>query len=175
MRIVFVDAEEPLIKPAILITTILALSAVAGAQNTDKPFKYNGNGYTYFSAGACQHGYANLGGGGGGEGFVWRGLTLGGDVGYFKFPADYNNGYGVATLNVGYHFVDRTRPKKLDPYLDFTVLGVAFKPGSSTGAGHLGGGVNYWFKERIGLHTGVQVQIVGEDAVASFRVGLTFR
>ncbi len=160
----------------ILASTFLAFSVAACAESTEKPFQYNGNGYTYFSAGACQHGYANIGGGGGGEGFLWRGLTIGGDLGYFNFPADYSSGYGVATVNVGYHFVDRKQPKKLDPYLDATVLGAAFRPGSGlAGAGHIGGGVNYWFKERMALQTGVQLQVVGGEALVAFRVGLAFR
>ena len=56
-----------------------------------------------------------------------------------------------------------------------TVLGIGFTPGGVTGAGHLGVGVNYWFKEKIGLQTGVQRQVVCCEALVLFRIGLTFR
>jgi hypothetical protein len=157
----------------------LALMAVPGwlpAQDTPKPFRYNGNGFVFFSAGACIHRYLNLGGGGGGEGFLWRGLTLGGEVGYYRFPADRNPGYGLFSIGPGYHFVNRDTAAKWDPYLNVGLLGGAFMPGFFTGAGSLGGGVNYWFKQRMGLQTGVQVQVLNRsDAVIAFRIGLSFR
>jgi len=160
----------------ILAIMFLTYSAAASAQAKNDLFRYNGFGYGYFSAGASVYGYPNIGAGGGGEGFLWRGLTIGGDIGYFAFPADGNSGYGIGTINVGYHFVDRTKPKKIDPYLDFSVVGLAFRPPYSyAGARHVGGGVNYWFKERMGLQSGVQVQLVGDEAIVAFRVGLTFR
>ena len=135
----------------------------------------NGYGYTFFAAGGCSHGYANIGAGGGGEGFLWRGLTLGGDIGYFDFPADRSSGYGVMTLNLGWHFVDRSKPKKLDPYLGLTVLGGALGSCEFQAAGHLTGGVNYWFKDRLGMQVGAVLQVVGEEPIMAARVGLTFR
>jgi len=162
-------------KHTLLATTFLALSAAACAQNTDSSFQYKGNGYAYFSVGNCLHGYTNVGGVAGGEYFLWRGLTLGADAGYYQFVNDYSSGYGTATVNLGWHFVDRKKPKKFDPYIDATMLGAAFRPGALTGAGHIGGGLNYWFKERIALQTGVQLQVVSNDPVVAFRVGLAFR
>jgi hypothetical protein len=162
-------------KQTTLAIVFMALVATAAAKNKETTFRYNGYGYTYFSAGGCSHGYANIGGGGGGEGFLWRGLTLGLDIGYFNFPADRNNGYGVMTLNVGWHFVDRSKPVKLDPYLGLTVLGAAFTPGGFDPAGHLTGGFDYWFKNRMGLRVGGVFQVVGEEPIMSVQVGLTFR
>ena len=162
-------------KRMILAMTLFSIPAWPQAEPAEKTFKYNGNGYTFFSAGACQHGYTNVGVGGGAEGFIWRGLVIGGEIGYYRFPADRNAGYGVATLNPGYHFVNRKKPAKWDPYVNATVLGLGFAPGGLVPAGHLGGGVNYWFKEKIGLQTGVQFQAICCEALALFRVGLTFR
>lgn len=159
----------------LLALAVLAIPASLVAQNADKPFRYNELGYTYFSAGACQHGYFNLGVGGGGERFIWRGLTLGGELGYYTFPADRNGGYGVITINPGYHFVNRKIAKKLDPYISATLAGLAFNGGGSAGAGYLGGGVNYWFRERAGLQIGAQIQVVGSEALILFRAGVTFR
>jgi hypothetical protein len=162
-------------KPMILALTLIAIPAWPQDETANKTFKYNGLGYTFFSAGACQHGYANVGVGGGGEGFLWRGLTIGADVGYYRFPADRNSGYGVATLGPGYHFVNRNKRAKLDPFVNGNILGIAFAPGGVAAAGSLGGGVNYWFKERMGLQIGGQVQGACCEAIAQFRIGLTFR
>ncbi|MEK7750808.1 MAG: hypothetical protein AAB654_02750 [Acidobacteriota bacterium] len=162
-------------KRTILAMTLFTIPAWPQAEPPVKPFKYNGNGYTFFSVGTCQHRYTNVGVGGGGEGFIWRGLTIGGEIGYYRFPADRNTGYGVATLGPGYHFVSRKNPAKWDPYVGISVLGLGFAPGGLAAAGSLGGGVNYWFKEKIGLQTGVQIRVIGEEALALFRIGLTFR
>jgi hypothetical protein len=161
-------------KRIILAMTLLSIPAWPQTEPAVKTFKYNGNGYTFFSAGACLHGYANVGVGGGGEAFIWRGLTIGAEIGYYRFTAYRNAGYGVATVYPGYHFVDRKKPVKWDPYVNGTVLGLGFARGRAA-AGHLGVGVNYWFKEKIGLQTGVQFQAIGCEPLVLFRVGLTFR
>jgi hypothetical protein len=162
-------------KRTILAMTLFSIPAWPQAEPAVKTFKYNGNGYTFFSAGACQHKYTNIGVGGGGEGFIWRGLTIGGEIGYYRFPADRGAGYGVAAFGPGYHFVDREEPKKWDPWVSATVLGLGFASGGMAAAPRLGGGVNYWFKEKVGLQTGVQIQGLGEEGLVLFRVGLTFR
>jgi hypothetical protein len=163
-------------KNTIISLMLLAVPGWLAAQDTPKPFRYNGNGYVFFSTGTCIHRYLNLGGGVGGEGFLWRGLTLGGEIGYYRFPADRNAGYGLFTIGPGYHFVNRHTAAKWDPYVGVGLIGAAFAPGGFVGSGSMGGGVNYWFKERMGLQTGVQVQVLNRsDAVIAFRVGLTFR
>jgi hypothetical protein len=162
-------------KRTILAMTLLSVPAWPQAEPAEKTFEYNGNAYTFFSAGACLHGYANVGVGGGAERFIWRGLTIGAEIGYYNFPADRSAGYGVATLNPGYHFVNRKKPAKWDPYVSATVSGLGFASGGVVPAGRLGGGVNYWFKEKIGLQTGVQFQAIGREPLVLFRVGLTFR
>ncbi len=161
-------------KRTILALTLFSIPAWPQAETSVKTFKYNGNGYTFFSAGTCLHGYANVGVGGGGEAFIWRGLTIGGEIGYFRFTAYRNTGYGIATLNPGYHFVDREKPAKWDPYVSVSVMGRGFatRPGLT---GRLNGGVNYWFKEKIGLQTGAQFQAIDREALVMFRIGLTFR
>jgi hypothetical protein len=164
-----------LMRHILLATTVLAIPAVLGAQDADTSFRYKGYGYANVSVGKCQHGYLNVGVGGGGEGFLWRGLTIGADLGYYDFPADRSSGYGVLTLSTGYHFADRNQPKKLDPYVSVGLLGLAAGMGGRAGSGNLGGGVNYWFKERTGLQAGAQILVVGEEALVVFRIGATFR
>lgn len=143
-------------------------------QGSERAFRYDGDGHAYFATGVCQHGYKHVGVGGGAEGFVWRGLTLGGSAGYHYFVDDV--GFGLASLDVGYHFTDRKQPKRVDPFVSFSPLGVAFAGGGVAGAGSIGGGINYWFKERLGLRTEVRFQAVGvEESLFMFRIGFNFR
>ena len=157
-----------------LITTLFLMMVMAGTlAGQEKPFQYNGNGHVYFSSGVCQHGYKHIGAGGGGGAFLWRGLTLGGSAGYHQFVDDF--GFGLASLDVGYHFTDRKRPKRFDPFVNLSPVGVVFASGAA-GTGGVGGGVNYWFKERLGLRTEVRVQVIGvEESVVMFRIGVNFR
>jgi hypothetical protein len=162
-------------KRTILALTLLALPALVSAEEPEKPFRYNGSGYAYFNIGACQHGYRLVGGGGGGEAFLWRGLTVGGDAGYHQFSDGW--GFGLLTLNLGYHFVDRKKPKKVDPFVTLSLLGGAVgSQGGFAGGGYLGGGLNYWFKERIGLRTEVRLNVAAtEEIVTAFYIGVSFR
>jgi hypothetical protein len=121
------------------------------------------------------HGWSNVGVGGGAEGFLWHGLTVGLDAGYYQFPAEGNAGYGVLMLGPGYHFVNRKKPVKIDPYVSGAVLGIPIDRVGLARAGSLGGGVNYWFKERLGLQIGGQAQVVNREMLVLFRIGLTFR
>jgi len=92
------------------LALVLALAAISSARGrSEKAFRYNGNGYGYFTIGGCQHGYALYGGGGGGEALVWRGLTVGGEGGYQKF----SDGWGFGTLfgDVGYHSSTASDPE----------------------------------------------------------------
>ena len=158
-----------------LVLFVVASALMAPAE--DNLFRYNGNGHVYFTTGSCWHGYAIVGGGGGGEAFLWRGLALGGDVGYHQFVRDI--GFGMATANVTYHFVNRNRPGKLDPFLGVSPVGVYFTRGGVGGAGGvagLGGGLNYWFTEKIGLRSEARFQVLGVgEAVVLFRIGVSFR
>jgi hypothetical protein len=158
---------------ALVVMVALAAGLPAQQKNPDRPFQYSGNGHVYFAAGACQHGYKHVGIGGGGEGFVWRGLAIGGDLGYHYFVDDV--GFGLMSLHIGYHFVDRKRPKRLDPFMNVTLLGAYLANGLGP-AGSLGGGLNYWFRPRIGLRTEVRFQALGaEEALSMFRIGFSFR
>jgi hypothetical protein len=117
-------------KRTLFSLTMLLLPGALYAQDQDseKLFRYNGYGYAFFSGGACQHTYLNVGAGGGGEGFLWHRLTLGGEIGYFRFPAGRNAGYGVFTIGPGYHFVNRSKPAKIDPYVNVGLIGGVFGP-----------------------------------------------
>ena len=158
-----------------LLAAIAVLASPAAENTTAESFRYNGSGYVTFGVGRCQHQYTNLSVSGGGQGFLWKGLALGGDIGYYQFQDQNNQGYGIGTLTVGYHFVNRDKPGRFDPFVSAGVPGVVFARGGVAAAASLGGGVTYWFKPRIGLRTEARVHVFGEEAIAMFHVGLSFR
>jgi hypothetical protein len=157
---------------SLLFAFAVSCSSLAG--QATKPYRYNGSGYITFGAGTCNHRVTNISVGGGGDAFLWRGLTLGGDIGYFRFVEGNTKPFGIATLNVGYHFVDRVEPRRIEPFASVGVLGAAFA-GGATPAASLGGGLNYWLKPRIGIRSEVRVTGFEEEAIVMFRIGLSFR
>jgi hypothetical protein len=159
--------------PAILV---LVTPVLLRAQETEGAFRYRGSGYFTFGGGACQHGVGHIAAGGGAEGFVVKGLTLGLNADYRQFIGE--SGFGTTVLTVGYHFVDRREPKKADPFVSVAPLGVGFRAGGSdhvTAAGHIAGGLNYWFRERMGVRLEGGVYGVAEEAILLVRIGLSFR
>lgn len=154
---------------------VLPLAAVL-LQGADepKPGRYRGSGYLVAGFGRCQHGVTNMSAGGGGDGFLWRGLTLGGDVGVYAFTGRGSFRLGLATLNVGYSFANRNRRGRFEPFVNAGVVGVGFGPGVAQAAA-AGGGLHYWFKPRVGLRTECRVMAVADEVLTIFRIGVSFR
>ena len=156
------------------------LSAPSLAQETkipeeEDPFQYKRLAGGYFTVGECIHDYKLVGVGGSAEEFMWRGITLGADFSYQKFVED-ETGFGTASLLIGYHFGDRKSPGKFDPFVNFSPFGAYFTGDGGAAIASFGGGVNYWFKERIGLHTAVRFTVLGyEEGTTGFNVGVVFR
>lgn len=153
------------------VLTPLLLSAGENA-----PFNYRGSAYAYASGGSCQHGYAVAGGGGGAEGFVWKGLSIGLEAGYQSFINSYD--YMELSVPIGYHFVNRKTPAKWDPFISTSLLGIGIQTDRSGfgAAGSLGGGVNYWFRKRIGLRLEFRSHVLaGNEITAQARAGIVFR
>lgn len=155
-----------------LLACAVALSA--GAQEPGS-YRYNGSGYVTYGMGICQHRVTNVSAGAGGEGFLWRGLTLGGDIGYYRFIERGRYAIGATTLNVGYNFANRSRAGRFDPFVNAGVLGLAFGAGGAARAMALGGGTNFWFKRRLGLRTEARLAGIAGEVLVMFRVGLAFR
>ena len=84
--------------------------------------------------------------GGGGEAFVWRGLGVGGEVGYVR-PVD-GGGAGLLSVNGSYHWNARSH-WKVKP---FVTAGYSLAVGSGVAnLTNVGGGITYWMKDRLGL------------------------
>jgi hypothetical protein len=158
----------------LLLAATAAGLCSADEPETAAPKPYNGSSYVTFGAGTCQHQITNLSGGGGAEGFVWRGLSLGADAGYFRFQ-NGGVGFGIGNLDIGYHFVNRKRPGKVDPFVRGTVAGLAASTGGAAAAWGAGGGVNYWFKPRVAFRTEFRVHAIAGERIAMGRIGFAFR
>ncbi|MDX2154067.1 MAG: hypothetical protein SFV54_25230 [Bryobacteraceae bacterium] len=151
---------------------LLTLAAAAlPAQTPAASERYNGNSYAYATLGGCQHGYFLAGAGGGGEAFLWKGVSLGADASYQTF----NDGlhFGLAQVQGGYHFINRRRSAKWDPFVT-AGFGVGFRDGVAS-AGNLGGGFTYWFRDKIGLRFEGRAQGVGGEVIVAARIGISFR
>ena len=156
-------------------TTLLAILVVSGLRLGAET--YAGSAYGFFTGGACQHGYALYGGGGGVEGFVWKGLSVGADAAQQKFVDDRRTfGMTLLSLPVGFHFVDRNKPLKWDPFVSVAPLGIVAWQGGASYHANLGGGVTYWFTGRLGLRAEFRAHAIGYDELTSqARIGITFR
>ncbi len=161
--------------PVLLVfSALLVFPSRLRAQETAKPFRYDWNSYLAFSIGTCRHWYAIMGGAGGGEVFVWRGLSLGGDLAAQRFLA-HDPVFGLLSMNVGYHLVNRQRPVRIDPFINY-IIGGAFTNDFWVGTAGIGGGLNYWFRDGMGLRTEARFQVAhAEEGLLMFRVGLSFR
>jgi len=124
--------------------------------------------------GRCWHGYTLAGAGGGAEAFVWRRLTVGGDLTMQRFVGEEPT-FGLLSAKVGYHFGNRQKPGKLDPFIDF-IVGSAFTKRIMVSSAGVGGGLNYWFRDRLGLRAEGRFQMARvEEGLCLFRIGLSFR
>lgn len=173
-----------------LIATIvwfLMLPALAPAQNADHP--YRGQGYLFFGLGTAPGSSGLVPGyssplfehvGGGGEGFLYKGLGFGGEAEYAHYGPLGQAWVGSADFS--YHFGRHAAPGKVDPFVlgGFSVVGPTQRGnGRGSPAGNFGGGANVWLAEHAALRFEFR-DVVGAnfwpyDHVLSFRVGVTFR
>lgn len=149
------------------VVLLMLFSGVARSEDG-----YKGSIYGFFTGGGCQHGYGIVGGGAGTEGFLWRGLTIGVEGGAYTYVSDKS--FGDLHIPVGYHFVDRKKMVKVDPFISFAV-GLLYRSGIGPAA-HAGGGVTYWFMPRLGIRTEFRAHAYGYDEVtAQGRIGISYR
>jgi hypothetical protein len=158
----------------LLIVLMPVLSyAQAPTQNERASYGYAFTGLVVTSNGGGSGLHAGIGG----EGIFHKGLGVGGEIGYLR-PDGFGpeGGLGLLSLNSSYHFMSASKSRKLVPFVTggFSLF---FSSGSAAG-GNFGGGVTYWFKDRIGVRFEARDQIPaysGAGHFPSFRVALTFR
>ena len=103
----------------IAIAVLFPVSLLAQPAPQSAPYRYNGNGYAFGAAGACQHGYALFGGGGGGEALLWKGFALGVDAGAYRFSD--GGSFGLVHPTVGWHFVNRNIRARNEFFVNFEI------------------------------------------------------
>ncbi len=165
---------KALISAAFLLIA-LSLSALAQTSNRSK-----GQGYLFFAPGVA-HGNSRLSSGtsvhigGGGEGFVYKGLGVGAEIGAVG-PLSYfsNNYFGLGSVNLSYHFPPSATEPKLEPFvnLGYTLF---FRAGVTHG-GHAGFGLNRWLNKNVALRFEIQDDVEGGHGhLIGFRLGVTLR
>jgi len=117
--------------------------------------------------------------GGGAEGRLTSRFGLGGELGVLKPVTNrYAVTTGLASVTPAYHFISRDSDRRSDPFVDGG-LSILFGRGSGA-AIHYGGGLNYWFRRRIGLRLEFRHHFWSPEAgetinLVGFRVGIVFR
>ena len=155
-------------------TFLIALAVALPLSAQDRP--YVAHGYGYFGLGGTQGTTFGklLNAGGGGEAFLYKGLAVGGDVGYLGHYQNFgSDGFGLASANGSYHFV-RSREQKLAPFVT-AGYSLAFRNGTAN-LTNVGGGINYWFRNRVGLRVEYRDYFTASDPhIHTVRFGISFR
>jgi hypothetical protein len=135
-----------------------------------------GQGYIFVSPLATTPRYSSFGKfqvGFGGEGFVYKGLGMGAEVGYM------DQDYLMGSTNVSYHFWPRTRDGKVEP---FVTTGATFFHNWGSGkddyGANAGGGINIWLHKHAALRLEVRDIVTfpyGPQHTVSIRFGITFK
>jgi hypothetical protein len=162
-----------------VLLLLIGLSCGVAAQTVLPPAQaakeHNGHGYFFVApGGTSEGGSATLHIGGGGEGVFKNGLGVGAELGYLTAPEDFRSGFGIFSVNGAYHF--RTGGKVV-PFVTGGYSGFFANGGYGNGV-NFGGGVNYWFKERVGLRFEFRDHVPAHSDLAHFlnvRFGVTFR
>ncbi len=163
----------------LFLTLIVSLSVVVTAQTASSKTNKNSDSYGYIFAapgGTSGGGGGTLHIGGGGEGVFKNGAGIGAEVGYIAPFEFFGDGLGIFSVNGSYHFLKSSKSEKVVPFITGGYTGF-FRDGYANGV-NFGGGVNYWFKPRVGLRVEFRDNVFIQDGSAHFlnvRVGLTFR
>jgi len=107
---------------------------------------------------------------------VAGGFGVGGEVGYLARFNRFNDGLGLASANVSYHFKGNDSSRKLVPFVTGGPS-LGFRNGATAGGGNFGGGAQYWFKERVAARFEVRTHVFSSDSPFNIgvRVGLSFK
>jgi hypothetical protein len=131
-----------------VLCSLALLSDSAPGQERSKP---RASGFAFVAPGERHDtGSSTLQVGGGGEGYVYRGLGFGGDIGglYSHSRTGVGQWTGMISLNALYNFNSADK-SKLSPFM---IGGVTLIPAFDVGGGfNFGGGLQYWFHDQIGL------------------------
>jgi len=150
-------------------TLLLLFSLSAFAQS------YHGHGYAHVStAGDNASLGSTIGFGAGGEGFLYKGLALNGELNYLAPPGAMPNGAGMLATGGAYHF---RKSQRLVPFVN-AGYSMAFRSGVAHFA-HYGGGLSFWLNRHLGLRSELRLYspLTADfrGVATEFRFGVTFR
>jgi hypothetical protein len=164
---------------------LVVLAPMAGAEPQGN--SYSSHGYAQFGAGGCSIGVDHwrstgwcgtvLNLVGGGEGFVYKGLAIGGEGGWGWISGNFDEGVGMFSVNPAYHFKGRGRSKALVPFVTagYTML---FRDFHVSGF-NVGGGATWWPGNHVGLRFEGRVHHFGVGPLGAdvfmFRIGPSLR
>jgi len=158
--------------PFSVIMLVVLLPLAAAAQSKDR----HGQGYFFVAPTTTTAGGFGLHIGGGGEGLLYKGLGVGGEIGYLGAARELSQGIGLLSPNVSYNFTKASKSGKFAP---FVTGGYTLLVGSDAlHAVNVGGGVNWWFKDHLGLRLEFRDHVAVQFGSAQFfgvRIGLAFR
>lgn len=155
---------------------MLVLATIVLAEPPAEKPRYGGQGHLYYAAAFSPDEFeAQNMLGAGGEALVYKGLGVGGELGYVFPQQQILYGFGLASANASYHFVDRARSQRFAPFLTggYSVA-ISDEPLNLI---NYGAGANVWFSDRAGFRFEVrnyQHPRWGQFRLA-LRLGLTFR
>jgi hypothetical protein len=163
---------------------VFALARLAGAEPENSG--YSAHGYAQFGVGGCSIGvghWISIGCGavlnvvGGGEGFVYRGLAVGGEGGYGWISGNFKDGVGMFSVNPAYHFKGQGRSRALVPFVT-AGYSMLFRDGHVDGF-NAGGGATWWPGAHLGLRFEGRIHHFGVGPLGAnvymFRIGPSFR
>ena len=152
---------------------ILLLPAAAAAQNGPVGYVFGGAGASTLT-GSSTSGY-NFGVG---AEYRVRRFSAGGEIGGISLRRNLGlttkrSLMALGALNASYHFRSGKRGSRVrDP---FVTAGISLLNGTN-GFLHYGGGMNYWFRRRVGLRFEFRDHVDGDgDHIWQVRVGFNFR
>jgi len=156
----------------VLILLMGSLPALALAQSQSERRAW-GYGFVGVGGNTGSNSGARFTAGGGGEALFYRGLGVGGEVGYLSSSNNFGNGIGIGSVDLAYHF---NRAGKVAPFVTGGAS-AAFAGGGASGGGNFGGGIQYWPQEHVGMRFEVRDHVFASDSphLFTFRVGVTFR
>lgn len=165
----------------LLIFAVPSAEAQTATQVARQTREAGGQGYVFVAPGGRSTDDATLHFGGGGEYVFKGGGSVGAELGYLGPIERLDAGFGVFSLNGGYHFKNASRSGKTVPFLTAGYTGIFRGSGGDSGF-NFGGGVNHWFKDRVGVRLEFRDNVFGFTSGANnsvhylnARVGLTFR
>src|SRR5262245_30953773 len=158
-----------------VIFCLVLISTFAAAQTTDG---HRAQGYVFAGAGgtAPDGVGATLNFGVGGEGLIHKGLGAGGEIGYLTPARTMSDGFGILSANGSYHFISASESRRLVPFVTGG-YSFFFRSGFANGF-NAGGGINYWFREHMGLRIEFRDHVIHDSRnvhLVGIRVGLSFR